>query len=135
MEHGKNIQKYCKELANKNLTKEKNEWLQSMGVDQKYESAYEGSMGKVKADYNSEFDLYATTPDAEFFVERGEASENNMETTPYYLERIFYNNMKGLAQVREFFKKENVLDLFPCDEKLTYYFRARGEATGGEAIV
>jgi len=135
LKHKKNIQKYCKELANKNLTKEKNVWLQSMDVNQKYESTFEGSMGKVTADYDRGFDLYATTPDSEFYVERGEASEINMETTPYYLERIFYNNMKGLAQVRELFKKENVLDLFPCDEKLTYYFRARGDDAGGEAIV
>lgn len=135
LKHEKNIQKYCKELANKNLTKEKNAWLQSMNVNQKYESTFEGSMGKVKADYNSDFDLYATTPDAEFYVERGETTENNMETTPYYLERIFYNNMKGLAQIRELFKKENVLDLFPCNEKLTYYFKDGRDDAGGVANV
>ena len=135
LKHEKNIQKYCKELANKNLTKEKNAWLQSMNINQKYESTFEGSMGKVKADYNSDFDLYATTPDAEFYVERGETTENNMETTPYYLERIFYNNMKGLAQIRELFKKENVLDLFPCNEKLTYYFKDGRDDAGGVANV
>ena len=51
-------------------------------IEDGHESTFEGSMGKVKADYNSDFDLYATTPDAEFYVERGETTENNMETTP-----------------------------------------------------
>jgi len=38
-----------------------------MKIDQKCESIYEGYIGKVTADYDKEFDLYATTPDAEFF--------------------------------------------------------------------
>lgn len=135
IKHEKNIQKYCKNLADKNLAKEKNAWLKSISIEQKYESIYEGYMGKVTADYDRGFDLYATTPDAEFFVEKGEANEINMETTPYYLERIFYNSMKGLAQVREFFKKENVIDLFPCNEKLTYYFKDVGNDAGGTANV
>ena len=123
--HEKNIQKYCKELANKNLTKEKNVWLQSMDVNQKYESTYEGSMGKVKGDYNREYDLYVTTPDGEFHINRAEADAFSLETSPYYLERIFYNNMMGLKQVREYFKKENALEIFPCNEKLNYFFESK----------